>query len=74
VAKGGYATMIACTPKLWDIAAGALIAQNAGALVTDWQGNPVWPQDLAAYQGQALPVVVGAPDAHREIIERISNE
>ena len=71
VAKGGYAAMIACMPKLWDIAAGALIAQNAGALVTDWQGNPVWPQDLAAYQGQALPVVVGAPQAHREIIELI---
>jgi myo-inositol-1(or 4)-monophosphatase len=74
VAKGGYAAMIACTPKLWDIAAGALIAQNAGALVTDWQGNTIWPQDLAAYQGQALPIVVGAADAHQEIIELIGNE
>jgi len=71
VAKGGYAAMAACTPKLWDIAAGALIAQSAGALVTDWQGRPIWPHDLGAYQGQALPVVVGAPEAHREIIELI---
>lgn len=71
VAMGGYAAMVASTPKLWDITAGTLIAQNAGALVTDWQGNPIWPQDLAAYQGQALPVVVGAPLAHQEIIELI---
>jgi myo-inositol-1(or 4)-monophosphatase len=73
VAKGGYAAMIACTPKLWDIAAGALIAQNAGAVVTDWQGKPIWPHDLGAYQGQALSVVVGAPEAHREIIALIKD-
>ena len=71
VAKGGYAAMVASTPKLWDIAAGGLLAQNAGAVVTDWQGHPIWPQDLATYQGQALPVVAGALEAHHEIIELI---
>lgn len=74
VAQGGYAAMVACTPKLWDIAAGALIAQNAGAICTDWQGRPLWPLDLDAYQGQALPVVIGTPLAHREIIALMANE
>ncbi len=73
VAKGGYAALIAGTPKLWDIAAGALIAQNTGAVLTDWRGNSIWPHDLAAYQGQALPVVVGTPEAHREIIALINS-
>ena len=28
--------------KQWDIAAGALLIQEAGGLVTDWQGGDTW--------------------------------
>ncbi|MBP8305167.1 MAG: inositol monophosphatase [Phycisphaerae bacterium] len=71
VAKGAMAGTIACTPKLWDIAAGAVLAESAGAVVTDWQGRPLWPMDLASYEGGPLPCVAANPTAHRQILAMI---
>jgi len=68
VAKGGMVATIVCTPKLWDLAAGAVIAQAAGALLTDWQGRPLWPMDLAGYDGCPIPCIVANPTAHRQLL------
>lgn len=41
--------------NLYDVAAGALIAQEAGATVTDFQGNPgVFPKQILATNGKVL--------------------
>ncbi len=71
VANGSMLATVLCTPKLWDIGAGAVIAEAAGARVTDWQGHPLWPINLHAYQGQYIPSLVGNPKAPPELLEII---
>ncbi len=60
-----------CTPKLWDIAAGVVIAEAAGAIVTDWTGAKIFPIDLDAYEGEAFRVVAANRKAHPHLIETI---
>jgi fructose-1,6-bisphosphatase/inositol monophosphatase family enzyme len=69
VAKGGMVGTIVCVPKLWDIAAGAVIAEAAGAKVSDWQDRSLWPMDLAGYNGQKVPCIVANPTAHMQILQ-----
>jgi myo-inositol-1(or 4)-monophosphatase len=72
VAKGGLVAAVVRTPKLWDIAAGTLIAQAAGALVTDWQGAKVFPVDLDDYQGQTFQVLAANRRSHPRLLEAIN--
>ncbi len=53
----------------WDIAAGALIAQEAGATVTDRDGNPLVFNSAEAKTPGAL---VAAPALHSELLQRRS--
>jgi myo-inositol-1(or 4)-monophosphatase len=64
VARGGLVAAVMCTPKLWDIAAGALIAEAAGAVVTTWTGEALFPMDLDAYEGESFRVVAANRKAH----------
>jgi myo-inositol-1(or 4)-monophosphatase len=50
--------------KPWDYAAGMLIAQEAGAVVSDWQGNPLAPEAAAA-------VLVSSKKIHSSILNLI---
>ena len=59
VALGGLTATFAWDIKLWDFAAGAAIAQAAGAIVTDMNDQPRFPIDCAAYNGEPLSVFVG---------------
>jgi myo-inositol-1(or 4)-monophosphatase len=69
VAKGGMVGTIVNVPKLWDIVGGAAIAEAAGAVVTDWQGRPLWPMDPAGYTGTPIPCVVANPTTHKQILQ-----
>ena len=53
----------------WDIAAGALIAQRAGARVSDRHG-----QDLQfnATDPRSAGVIAASPDLHADLIARLS--
>jgi myo-inositol-1(or 4)-monophosphatase len=73
VAKGSMVATIANTPKLWDIAAGTLIAQAAGAVVTDWQGGKIFPVDPASYEGRKFQVVAANKKVHPEIVELLKH-
>ncbi|MHC4642001.1 MAG: inositol monophosphatase family protein [Planctomycetota bacterium] len=73
VAKGGLIATIHSCPKLWDIAAGALIAETAGAVVSDWQGNKIFPFDLDSYQGDELQVIAANKKVHTELLGRIKS-
>ncbi|MHC4644858.1 MAG: inositol monophosphatase family protein [Planctomycetota bacterium] len=68
VAKGSLVASIANRPRLWDVAAGALIAQAAGAIVSDWQGGKIFPLDPADYEGQQLKVMAANSKVHAELI------
>jgi myo-inositol-1(or 4)-monophosphatase len=69
VANGGLAATIACTPKLWDITAGAVINEAAGATTTDWQGQPLFPVDVDRYEGQSFRVLCANKVVHPKLIE-----
>jgi myo-inositol-1(or 4)-monophosphatase len=71
VAKGGLIGALMCTPKLWDIAAGVMIAQTAGATVTDWEGRNLFPVDLDRYEGQSFRVVAANSKTHPALLKLI---
>jgi len=72
VAKGSFIAGVMNNPKLWDIAAGAFIAESAGAIVTDWKGNSLWPIDMNAYNGQPFTVLAANKKVHRKLIDMIN--
>lgn len=71
VAKGSLVATIANTPKLWDFAAGLVIAESAGAVTTDWQGQRILPIDLDQYSGQAFPILTASEKVHSQIVEML---
>jgi myo-inositol-1(or 4)-monophosphatase len=72
VANGGFAGMALFTPKLWDLVAGCLIAERAGAVVSDYQGHTLWPLDPNTYEGTAIPSIMCNPVAHKELLAMIN--
>lgn len=73
VAKGSMVATIANTPKLWDIAGGAAIAEAAGALFSDWQGQKIFPVDLDSYNGHEFQVITANKKVHPEIVELLNH-
>lgn len=73
VAKASLIATIANCPKLWDIAAGSIIAEAAGAIVTDWKGNKIYPVDLQNYNGQVFPTIAANKKAHPQILKLIKS-
>ena len=72
VAKGSLAAaMLPNSSKIWDIAAGALICQAAGAVVTDLWGKDIFPIELDDYQKQGLNLVAANRVIHPEILEML---
>jgi len=69
VASGGLVGTVASTPKLWDIVAGVAIAEAGGALVTDWQGQPLFPLEPAEYEGRPFQLLVANRTAHAKLVE-----
>lgn len=69
VAKGSLIATIASDPKLWDIAAGTIIAETAGAIVTNWQGDKIFPLDLDNYQGQEFKLLVANKKVHPQLLK-----
>ena len=39
VANGNYGAFISCGDEIYDYAAGLIIAQEAGAIISDWNGK-----------------------------------
>jgi myo-inositol-1(or 4)-monophosphatase len=71
VASGAFDAAIALTPKWdWDIAAGALIAEEAGAKVTDHHGRP-WRFNRADPRQSSL--ICAAPALHPLIVGRCAS-
>jgi myo-inositol-1(or 4)-monophosphatase len=73
VAKGSLVAAIATRAKLWDIAAGALIAEMAAALVTDWQGKNIFPLEPENYNGAEFKVLAANKKVHPEVLRRLSS-
>ncbi len=66
-ARGNAAIGLQTTPKVWDLAAGWLIAEESGILLEPWQGKAPFPLDPALdYANQSFPTVMAAK---QELIE-----
>jgi fructose-1,6-bisphosphatase/inositol monophosphatase family enzyme len=50
----------------WDLAAGAAVLLEAGGAITTPEGRPLFPFDVAGYEGQPVPFLAGNPRAHAD--------
>ncbi len=68
VAKGSLIGTIDTRAKLWDIAAGAFIVEQAGGIVTLSQGEKIWPVRLDNYNGEKFSILAANKKVHGEIL------
>jgi myo-inositol-1(or 4)-monophosphatase len=71
VAAGVAHGAVTVNGKLWDCVAPAAIVLEAGGVVTDLSGKPVFPFNLARYDGAKVPFLAAAPNAHAELLRDI---
>ena len=74
VAKGSFIAALTQKPgaKLWDIAAGCLIAESAGAIVTGLDSKSLFPMDLKKYDADPITMVAANKKVHAEILKTIN--
>ncbi|CAA9433468.1 MAG: hypothetical protein AVDCRST_MAG64-3661 [uncultured Phycisphaerae bacterium] len=72
VAAGVAQAAITLNGKLWDVAAPAAIVQEAGGLVVDLQGRPIFPFDLRGYTGAKVPFVATTPAARDVVLDEVA--
>jgi len=61
VAAGAFAASFLWNVRLWDIAAGAVMAASAGGVITDFTSRDRFPVDCAAYNAEPIHTFVAAP-------------
>jgi myo-inositol-1(or 4)-monophosphatase len=64
IASGAVDGFICSGDELWDFAAGIVIAQEAGCVFTDWQGNP--------WDGTHSHLLIARPEIHIDLVKKIS--
>lgn len=69
VADGCCAGAFAHRCKLWDIAAGLLLVEEAGGTVTHLTGELLTPFDLTADKQANIPFVAGNPRDHKLLLD-----
>ena len=74
VAKGSLVATLTPWPKLWDIAAAALICETAGAVVSKWSGEKIFPVDLEKYNGEKLQALAANKKVYPQILELIKGK
>ena len=72
VAAGVIDGAVSVDCKLWDIAAGALLIEEAGGVITDLGGRPLWPIDLEGYDNRDLPAVAGHRTLHEHLVTSLN--
>jgi myo-inositol-1(or 4)-monophosphatase len=60
VASGAFDGFFELALSPWDVAAGALLVEEAGGLVTDWFGGPEYLSG---------DILAGPPQIHRVLVE-----
>ncbi len=71
LAKGSLIGAVFVRPKIWDVAAGVVIAESAGAIVSDWKGNKLFPLDCDKYQGEELPTLAANKKVYNEMLDML---
>ena len=73
VASGGLVGTVTFNTKLWDIAAGSLLVETAGGIVTDTAGEKIFPVDVENYNGQDFKVLATNKKVHGKVLELFKN-
>jgi len=68
VALGSLIGAVTTVSKLWDIAAGMLLVEQAGGRMTDLAGQPLPPIDVETYDGRPCPILAAAAKTHPELL------
>ena len=68
VARGALVGAIAHSARLWDIAAGILLIEQAGGQVTDLQGNALPAFNLSEHEGSKYPILASNRKMHKKLI------
>jgi myo-inositol-1(or 4)-monophosphatase len=55
---------------IWDLAAPGLLVEEAGGMITDWSGRPLFP--FRSLEGH-VPTVAAHPAVHRRLLRRIAS-
>ncbi len=71
VASGSFAAAFAKQCKIWDIAAGWLLVNEAGGRITDLGGDDHVPFALDAEPNKNIPFLAGAPEIHQRLLEML---
>ena len=75
VAKGSLIGTITTVAKLWDIAAGIILIENAGGIITDIQGNKILPISVEDYKAENYTMLAANnPQVHAELLELLSGQ
>lgn len=76
VAAGYFDGCLDINTKLWDVAAGALILQEAGGAFTDHSGNSIFPLQPSSlvYHGHRIPFLATNGKIHQQALELIGQE
>jgi myo-inositol-1(or 4)-monophosphatase len=74
VAKGGLVGAVIVCPRLWDIAAGALIVERAGGILTDWNGRKIFPVNLENYNSDKFKILAANPTVHPEMVQLLKDD
>ena len=67
VAKGSLVGAVTTLARLWDFAAGALLIERAGGVVTSLEGKSLFPLNPADYEGQTIPILASNGKRKEEI-------
>ncbi len=75
VAAGLLDAAIVTEVRVWDIAAASLAVTEAGGVVTDLRGRPVFPMDIPAQSEapEVLAVLAAGPRLHAELLAAIGS-
>ncbi len=57
--------------KIWDVAAGVLLVEEAGGRVTNLQGDSLLPFDLTSDPCSDVPHLTAAPGTHEQLLEHV---
>ncbi len=68
VANASLICSLSNQAKLWDIAAGVIIIEEAGGKVTDWHGKAIFPIDEASYNKENYRLIATNQTTHSKIL------
>ncbi len=67
LSKGAIIGTFTVSARLWDIAAGVILIQQAGGIVTTLDGKAVFPIDMNAYRSERFRLLAANPEIYPEL-------